>query len=98
MTDMLHNRLATQKGLLVVSVGSARTLDDPRMDVRDVGKRLHAKYVLRGDAARAVDQLRVNITLVNTSSGTGIWTKSFARPARKSRDCVKRWSRASARN
>ncbi len=81
MADVLHNRLATQKGLLVVSVASARNLMDPRMDVRHIGERLHAKYVLRGNVARVDDQLRVNVTLVQTSSGAAVWSESFARPA-----------------
>jgi DNA-binding winged helix-turn-helix (wHTH) protein/TolB-like protein len=83
MTEMLHNRLATQKGLLAISPNSADTLSDPLMDVRDVGKRLHAKYLLRGDAARVVDQLRVNVTLLDAASGEALWSQSYTRTAQE---------------
>lgn len=83
ISGLLQDRLSTQKGLLAVSVYSTKTFSDPRLDVRDVGKRLHVRYVLRGDASRVADQLKVNVTLLDTSSGAEIWSKSFERTAQE---------------
>ena len=79
--DLLQNRLMTQKGLLLVSLASAGKLREPKADVRELGGRLHVKYVLRGDAAREENHLRVNLTLVDTATGAPLWSQSYTRDA-----------------
>ena len=79
ITDLLQIRLMTQKGLLLVSLDSAGKLGQPGADVRELGRRLHVEYVLRGDAAREANQMRVNLTLMDTSTGMPVWSQSYAR-------------------
>ncbi len=79
LTDVLENRLIAQLELLAVSTFSAGKLADPGANVREVGTKLHAEYVLRGSASRTTDQLRAEVTLFDTASGNAIWSKSYVR-------------------
>ena len=81
LTDLLQNRLMSQKGLLLVSLYSVGKLGGPGADVRELGRRLHVQHVLRGDAARDGNQLRVNLALVDTSTGAQLWSQSYTRAA-----------------
>ncbi len=81
VTDLLQARLMTQKELLLVSLFSAGKLAEPGADVRELGRRLHVKYVLRGDAAREDNRLRVNLTLVDAATTAPLWSQSYARAA-----------------
>lgn len=81
--DLLQNRLMTQKELLVVSLFSAGSLGEPDADVQELGRRLQVKYVLRGDAAREENRLRVNVSLVDTSTGAQLWSQRYTREAQE---------------
>ena len=81
VTDLLQGSLMKQKGLLLVSLLSAGKLGEPGADVRELGRRLHVKYVLRGDAARDENRLRIDLTLVDTVTAAPLWSQSYTRAA-----------------
>lgn len=80
MTDLVHNRLASQRGLVAVSWHSAGRLGEVGVDLRTIHKRLKADYVLRGSADHVAGKLHVQTSLLNTVTGTELWAQNFSRP------------------
>lgn len=79
-TDLLANRLAKQKDLVLVSTASVPALADRSIDVRDLGRRMHASYVVRGEVSH-VDDLKVYLALIDTANGNELWNKQFTSSA-----------------
>lgn len=48
-------------------------------DVREIGERLGAGYIVEGSARRAGDKLRVVAQLIDSRSGAHIWSRSYDR-------------------
>ena len=46
-------------------------------DLRDVGRRLHVAYVLEGSVRSAGQQVRVDVSLVDTNQGVRLWSQDF---------------------
>ena len=57
VTDVVRNRLATFKGVVVIASGSMAHLADAHLDARETGRKLNARFLLRGSAAHAGDQI-----------------------------------------
>ncbi|MGH8264440.1 MAG: winged helix-turn-helix domain-containing protein, partial [Steroidobacteraceae bacterium] len=79
VTDLLRDRLAAFKGVIVIGSTSMRGLTDAHIDVRDVGQKLHARLLLQGSVARAGDQIRIDAKLVDSVSGSELWSTAFDR-------------------
>lgn len=47
------------------------------LDVRQVGRDLNVDYVLEGSVRKAATHLRVTARLIDTATGSGIWTHGF---------------------
>ncbi|MEI7037180.1 winged helix-turn-helix domain-containing protein [Fulvimonas yonginensis] len=80
MTDLLRHQLSRLPGLVVVAGTSTAGMADPGVAPRSAGDRLHARYLLRGQATRAPGRLRVALQLVDASSGRRLWTATLDRP------------------
>ena len=50
------------------------------MDSREIGRRLNSGYLVGGSVQREGDRLRVNVQLVDTSTGLMVWSSRFDRP------------------
>jgi DNA-binding winged-HTH domains len=77
VTDLVRNRLATFKGVVVIAPASAARMADAHLDARETGRRLNARFLLHGSAVRAGDQIRTEVELVDATSGTQLWSTSF---------------------
>lgn len=81
LSEDLVTLLARIPGFFVIARQSAMACCGPDADVRDVGQRLGVRYVLEGSLRKLGDRLRVNARLVETATGTTLWTGRFDRDA-----------------
>ena len=77
VTDLLRNRLAAFKDAVVIGSPSTLSLTDAHLSVRDIGQKLQARFLLQGSVERAGDRLRIDAQLIDTASGSQLWSTSF---------------------
>ncbi|MCK5360972.1 MAG: adenylate/guanylate cyclase domain-containing protein, partial [Gammaproteobacteria bacterium] len=63
ITDDLITDLTKVSGLLVISRDSSSTYKDQELDVRQLSKKLNARYILEGSVRRSGGQIRINSKL-----------------------------------
>jgi TolB-like protein/DNA-binding winged helix-turn-helix (wHTH) protein/Tfp pilus assembly protein PilF len=78
--EMVLNRLSHVEGLAVIARTSSFALPTKTMDSREIGRRLNAGYLVGGSVQRDRDRLRVNVQLVDASTGFMAWSSRFDRP------------------
>ena len=77
ITDDLITDLTKIPALLVIARDSTFFYKDQTLDVRDIGKRLNALYVLHGSVRQHGNTLRINAQLVDTRSGKQLWADRY---------------------
>jgi len=65
--------------LRVVAHGSTQQLTPDAGDVRTIGAKIGARYVIEGSLRQAGSALRVAVQLVDTSSGAHLWAETYDR-------------------
>jgi adenylate cyclase len=50
-------------------------------DVAELGRNLHAQYVIEGSLRRVPDQISVTARLIDARTGTDVWAQTYDRPA-----------------
>jgi TolB-like protein/DNA-binding winged helix-turn-helix (wHTH) protein len=80
--EMILNRLSHVEGLAVIARTSSFALPTRTMDSREIGRRLNSRYLVGGSVQREADRLRVNVQLVDASTGLMVWSSRFDRPLR----------------
>jgi len=73
---VLH-QLASLDRLDVIARTSSFAFQNREIDVREIGRRLNARYLLEGSVQRDGEQLRVTAQLVDAQSGEHIWSMRF---------------------
>lgn len=80
LTEDLIATLSDQTGLRVISGRPAiAAAEQPRPDLRDVGRQLRARYVLGGSVRTAGEQVRITALLVDTVTGYHLWGGRYDR-------------------
>jgi adenylate cyclase len=79
LTDDLTTDLSKISGLLVIARNSTSGYRDPSVDVRDVARQLGVRYVLEGSVRRSGDSVRVNVQLIDGTSGANLWAERYDR-------------------
>jgi adenylate cyclase len=82
ITDDLVTDLSRVPGLFVIDRGSAFTYKGKPTKVTQVGQELGVKYVLEGSVRKAADRVRINVQLVDASTGNQVWTQRYDRQLR----------------
>jgi TolB-like protein len=81
MTDDVITDLSSSKDLVVIARNSTEFYKGKAIDLRQVGRDLHVKYVLQGSIQSMGDQIRVNAQLIEVASGGHVWSERYDRPA-----------------
>jgi TolB-like protein len=63
--------------LFVIARNSSFTYGHNAVDVRQVGRELGVRYVLKGSVRRAAERLRISGQLIDASSGVHLWADHF---------------------
>jgi TolB-like protein/DNA-binding winged helix-turn-helix (wHTH) protein/Tfp pilus assembly protein PilF len=77
--EMILDRLSQIPQLTVVASGSALRAGDGAQDVRAIGERLGARFLLLGSTQRVEERLRVSARLVDAGSGRTLWSTRLDR-------------------
>jgi adenylate cyclase len=66
--------------LVVIARNSSFAYKGKSIREQDVGKQLGVKYLLEGTVHKANDRVRIGVALVDSSSGTEMWSARYDRP------------------
>jgi adenylate cyclase len=79
LTETLITDLSKLRNLYVIARTSSSAYKGKAVDLREVGKELGARYVLEGSVQRTSDRLRINVQLIDASSGRHMWAERYDR-------------------
>jgi TolB-like protein len=74
LTDELIRNLSILDGITVRSRTSSFAFKGTGRDIRDVGHRLQADYVLEGSVLRAGQHVRINVQLIRVRDDAPVWS------------------------
>jgi TolB-like protein/DNA-binding winged helix-turn-helix (wHTH) protein/Flp pilus assembly protein TadD len=72
--------LSRYRDIDVIGWGSSSTFAGGLADVRQVGRDLNVRYVLKGSVQRERDQIRVTIELLDAGTAVSLWSERWDRP------------------
>jgi adenylate cyclase len=79
LTNDLITDLSKVSGLLVIARNSAFSFKDRPADLRQIAEELNVRYVLEGSVRRAGEAVRINVQLIDATTGSNIWTERYDR-------------------
>ena len=79
LAEEILNALAAVEGLNVIARTSAFAFKGKADDVRKIGEQLGVGTVLEGSVRRSGTRVRVGVQLVDTRSGTHLWSQRYDR-------------------
>lgn len=79
LAEDVLNQLAQRRDINVIARTSSFAVGAERVDIREIGRRLNARYVLEGSVQGTRTQLRVTTQLIDASTGEHVWSRSFDR-------------------
>jgi adenylate cyclase len=80
ITEDIITELSRISAFLVISRNSTFTYKGTIPDVRQIGRELGVRYVVEGSVRRAGERVRVNVHLVEASTGSHVWGDRYDRP------------------
>jgi TolB-like protein/DNA-binding winged helix-turn-helix (wHTH) protein/Flp pilus assembly protein TadD len=87
-SDGLTEEMIAQLGklnperLTVIARGSVAKYKGSRLAVDQIGKELHADYLVQGSVRRASDRVRITVQLIRVRDQTDLWAESYDRELR----------------
>ncbi len=82
ISEEIINSLTRVSGLKVIARTSAFQFKGMSVDIREVGQRLGADFVIEGSVRKAGEQLRITAQAIQTESGHHLWSETFRRELR----------------
>ena len=79
LSEDLGIRLSKFAELLVIAENSAARFKDGQADTKSIGNELGARYLVRGTVRSEADRMRVNVQLLQASTGGQIWAEQYDR-------------------
>jgi adenylate cyclase len=79
MAGEIRAALSHLRSFFVIARNSSFSYKHRTVDVREVGRELGVRYVLEGSVRCGGERLRVGVQLVDTETGSLVWTDSYDR-------------------
>jgi TolB-like protein/Flp pilus assembly protein TadD len=79
MAEEILDLLAKIPGLTVIGRTSSFQFKGKNEDLRTIGTKLNAAYVLEGSVRKSGDQVRITAQLINTKTGAHDWSETYDR-------------------
>jgi adenylate cyclase len=79
MAEEILDLLAKIPGLTVIGRRSSFQFKGKNEDLRTIGEKLNAAYVLEGSVRNSSDQVRITAQLINTRTGAHEWSETYDR-------------------
>jgi TolB-like protein/class 3 adenylate cyclase len=80
VTESLTTDLSRISGSFVIARNTAFSFKGQAFDVKQVGRELKVRYLLKGSVQWGGQRLRVNVQLVDTETGNNLWAERFEKP------------------
>ena len=80
MAEEILDLLTKIPGLTVIGRTSSFQFKGKNEDLRTIGAKLNAAYVLEGSVRKSGDQVRITAQLINTRTGAHEWSETYDRP------------------
>jgi TolB-like protein len=80
ISETLITDLSKLSNLFVIARNSTFQYKGQAVDVRKVGRELGVRYVLEGSIQKAGSRVRINVQLVDASTGEHLWAERYDRP------------------
>jgi serine/threonine protein kinase/Tfp pilus assembly protein PilF len=77
MTDEITTKLSKIQGIDVASHSSVAALKAADKSAAEIGKALGVRYLLEGSVRKAGDEVRINVHLVDSTTGFQVWADDF---------------------
>jgi adenylate cyclase len=77
ITDDLITDLSKISGLFVIARNSVFTYKGKPVKIRQVAEEMGVRYVLEGSVRRAKDRVRINVQLIDSTTGGHIWAERY---------------------
>jgi adenylate cyclase len=77
ITDDLITDLSYIPKIFVIARTSSVTYKGKAEKAQSIGRELGVKYLLEGSARRAADQVRINVHLVDATTGNEVWSQRY---------------------
>jgi len=77
LAEDLITDLSKVSGLFVIARNSSFSYKGRNVNVREVAEHLGVRYVLEGSVRRAGDQVRINVQLIDATTGGHLWAERY---------------------
>jgi eukaryotic-like serine/threonine-protein kinase len=77
MTDEITTKLSKIQGIDVASHSSVAALKASDKSAAETGRALGVRYLLEGSVRKAGDQVRINVHLIDSTTGFQVWADDF---------------------
>ncbi len=77
MTEEIDTKLSKIEGVKLASPATAARFKGGQKDPKDIGQELGVQYLLQGSVRKAGDQVRINVQLIDASTGFQTWADDF---------------------
>jgi serine/threonine protein kinase/Flp pilus assembly protein TadD len=77
MTDEITTKLSKIQGIDVASHASVYSMKATDKSVPEIGRALGVRYLLEGSVRKAGDQVRINVHLIDSTTGFQVWADDF---------------------
>ncbi len=77
MTDEITTKLSKIQGINVASHSAVTGLKTTQGDSAGTGRGLGVRYLLEGSVRKSGDQVRINVHLIDSSTGFDVWAEDF---------------------
>src|SRR5258708_947584 len=82
ITEDITTELSRFSELLVIACNSSFQYKGKRVDIRQIGRELNARYVLEGSVRRSGDRIRITAQLIDAATGAHRWAERYDRELR----------------
>lgn len=79
LTEDIITELSRFRNLLVVARNSSFTFKGQAVDVKEIGRKLGARYVVEGSVRRAGNRIRITAQLLESATGNHLWAERYDR-------------------
>jgi TolB-like protein/Flp pilus assembly protein TadD/predicted Ser/Thr protein kinase len=77
MTDEITTKLSKIQGIDVTSHSSVAALKESDKSTAEIGRALGVRYLLEGSVRKAGNQVRINVHLIDSTTGFQVWADDF---------------------
>src|SRR5271166_3573370 len=80
VTESLTTDLSRIRGAVVIARNTAFVYKGKPLDAKSIGHELNVRYVLEGSIQRGGERMRVNVQLIDATTGAHLWAERFDKP------------------